>query len=161
MPSPHSPTPFPFHLLRISLGLIYFHFGILKFFPDLSPAELLAGQTIMRLTSGFVDAHQAMFWLAVLECGLGLCLLFNVFMRTAFVLFLLHMVGTFAPLFVLPELTFKIAPLAPTMEGQYILKNIVFVAAGLAVLGPCLFPARAPEELTSPPHPDSALLPSS
>ncbi len=132
-------SKFSFHIVRLALGVVYFHFGILKFFPDLSPAEMLASQTIMRLTSGWLDASQALFYLAILECALGLAMLFNVFMRAAFVLFLFHMIGTFAPLFVLPELTFKISPLAPTMEGQYILKNIVFVAAGWAVFIPYVF----------------------
>ena len=138
-------TPMSFHILRLAIGLVYFHFGILKFFPDLSPAELLASQTIMRLSGGMLDAHSALFYLAILECGLGLALIFNVGMRVAFVLFLFHMLGTFAPLFVLPELTFKISPLAPTMEGQYILKNIVFVAAGWAVFVPALFPGTRTE----------------
>ena len=129
-----------FHFLRIALGLVYFHFGILKFFPDLSPAELLASQTIMRLTSGALDANTALFYLAIMECALGLAMIFNVWMRAAFVLFMFHMAGTFTPIFVLPELAFKVAPLAPTMEGQYILKNIVFVAAGWAVFMPYLFP---------------------
>ena len=132
-------SKFSFHIMRLALGLVYFHFGMLKFFPDLSPAEMLASQTIMRLTSGWLDASQALFYLAILECAVGLAMLFNVCMRAAFVLFLIHMIGTFAPLFVLPELTFKISPLAPTMEGQYILKNIVFVAAGWAVFIPYLF----------------------
>ncbi len=142
--------PFSYHVIRIALGIIYFHFGMLKFFPDLSPAELLASQTIMRLSGGLFDAHTALLYLAILECALGLALIFNVGMRLAFVLFLFHMAGTFAPLVVLPELTFRISPLAPTMEGQYILKNIVFVAAGWAVLWPQLFvkkrrnPAHAP-----------------
>ena len=136
-------TPLSFHILRLAIGLVYFHFGILKFFPDLSPAELLASQTIMRLSGGMLDAHTALFYLAILECGIGLALIFNVGMRVAFVLFLFHMLGTFAPLFVLPELTFKISPLAPTMEGQYILKNIVFIAAGWAVFVPALFPDTA------------------
>ena len=140
--------------MRISIGLVYFHFGMLKFFPDLSPAELLASQTIMRLSGGALDASTALFYLAIMECVLGLALIFNVGMRLAFGLFLIHMLGTFAPLFVLPELTFKISPLAPTMEGQYILKNIVFVAAGWAVLWPSLF--RRP---TSRPMPLPALQP--
>ena len=140
-PSPNHALSF--HLLRLSLGVVYFHFGILKFFPDLSPADLLAGQTIMRLTDGLVSAQEALFYLAILECGIGLAMLFNVCMRTAFIVFLIHMIGTFTPLFVLPELTFKISPLAPTMEGQYILKNIVFVAAALAVFLPSLFPSRS------------------
>ena len=130
------------HVLRLALGLVYFHFGILKFFPDLSPAELLASQTIMRLSFHWMDATTALFYLAILECGLGLALLFNVGMRVAFFVFLFHMAGTFVPLFALPELTYKIAPLAPTLEGQYILKNIVFVAAGWSVFVPVLFRRR-------------------
>jgi uncharacterized membrane protein YkgB len=130
------PSP---RLLRLALGVVFFHFGFLKFFPDLSPAELIASQTIMRIWGGGMDAHAALWWLAVLECVIGLGFLFNVGLRFVSLLFLLHMIGTFMPLFVLPELAFKIAPLAPTLEGQYILKNIVFVAAGWTVLLPhCL-----------------------
>jgi len=137
--SPKTNVNYSYHAVRIVLGLVYFHFGILKFFPDLSPAELLASQTIMRMSGGMLDANTALFYLAIMECALGLALIFNVCMRAAFVLFVFHMIGTFAPLVVLPELTFRIAPLAPTMEGQYIIKNIVFVAAGWAVLMPPLF----------------------
>jgi DNA-binding CsgD family transcriptional regulator len=50
------PSP---HLLRLALGLIFFHFGFLKFFPDLSPAEMIASQTVMRLTGGSFDAPTA------------------------------------------------------------------------------------------------------
>ncbi len=135
-----------YHILRLALGIIYFHFGFIKFFPDLSPAELLASQTIVRLTGGMLDANTALFWLAIFECSLGLALIFNLWMRAAFVLFLFHMAGTFAPLFLLPELAFKISPLAPTLEGQYILKNIVFVAAAWAVFVPALFGNRCPAD---------------
>lgn len=125
--------------LRIALGLVYFHFGFLKFFPDLSPAELLASQTIMRASLSWLDAQSALWWLAILECTIGAGLLFNRCMRCVFILFLFHMLGTFLPLFLLPELTFKFAPLAPTIEGQYILKNLVFVAAGWTVIAPRVF----------------------
>jgi len=130
-----------FHVFRFALGFVYFHFGLLKFFPDLSPAELLASQTIMRLSGGALDASTALHWLAIMECGVGLAFIFHIWLRAAAVVFFLHMLGTFAPLIVLPELTFKVAPLAPTMEGQYILKNLVFVAAGWAILLPEILPA--------------------
>lgn len=122
--------------LRLAAGLVYFHFGFLKFFPDLSPAELLAGQTLMRLSLHWVDAQTALWWLAVVECLIGLSFLFNVGLRWMFFVFLAHQASTFIPLFVLPELTFKFAPFAPTLEGQYILKNIVSVAAGWTVMLP-------------------------
>ena len=137
----HHPPPSP-HLLRLALGLIFFHFGFLKFFPDLSPAEMIASQTVMRMTGGSVDARTAMCWLALLECSIGVGFLLNAGLRIVSVLFLLHMVGTFMPLFVLPELAFKMGVLAPTLEGQYILKNIVFVAAGWTVLLPHCLRAR-------------------
>lgn len=120
-------------LLRATLGLVYFHFGLLKFFPDLSPAEMLAGQTIVRL--GFtIDASYILFILGGAECAIGALLLLGVLPKLAAALMLGHLVGTMAPLWVLPELTFKFAPFAPTMEGQYILKNVVFFAAGLMIL---------------------------
>jgi len=144
-----APKPSP-HLLRLALGIVFFHFGFLKFFPDLSPAEMLASQTIMRLPGIGMDARTAMLWLALLECTIGLGFLFNIGLRFVSCLFLLHMIGTFMPLLVLPELAFKIAPLAPTFEGQYILKNIVFVAAGWTVLLPHCLPVRREPSRTAP-----------
>lgn len=126
--------------LRLALGLVYFHFGVLKFFPDLSPAEMIATQTVMAVSGHMLDAHSAQLVLAVIETAVGLGFLFNILPKVTFVLFMLHMAGTFIPLVVLPEFTFKIAPLAPNVEGQYILKNLVFVAAGWTVLFPHLFP---------------------
>ena len=136
-----TPAPSP-QLLRLSLGFVFFYFGFLKFFPDLSAAEMIASQTIMRLPGSALDARTAMWWLAMLECVIGLGFLFNVGLRFVSLLFLLHMVGTFMPIVLLPELAFKIAPFAPTLEGQYILKNLVFVAAGWTVLLPHCLPER-------------------
>ena len=115
--------------IRIALALIYFHFGFLKFFPDLSAAEMLSTQTIIRLRLG-LDAHTALYLLAVFECTIGLLFVLRVSMRIVFPIFLAHMAGTLLPLVLLPELTFKFAPFAPTFEGQYILKNSVVIAAG-------------------------------
>ncbi|MGB6044992.1 MAG: DoxX family membrane protein, partial [Pirellulales bacterium] len=65
--------------LRLALGFVYFHFGLLKFFPDLSPAELIGTQTVMSVSQHWLDAHGALVCLAVLETALGLAFLFNVF----------------------------------------------------------------------------------
>ena len=125
--------------LRLALGYVYLHFGFLKFFPDLSPAEMIATQTVMAFTMHLLDASTSQFYLAILECTIGLGLLFNIFPRLVFGLFVFHMFGTFLPLFLLPEFTFKIAPFAPNLEGQYIFKNVVYVAAGWTVLMPEIF----------------------
>ena len=138
---PDTSVPSP-HLLRLALGIVFFYFGFLKFFPDLSPAEMIASQTVMRVSFGGLDARTAMWWLALLECVIGLGFLFSVGLRFISALFLLHMIGTFTPLFFYPELAFRIG-LAPTLEGQYILKNVVFVAAGWTVLLPHCLPRRS------------------
>ena len=120
--------------LRLALGAVYFYFGLLKFYPDLSPAELLATQTIMRLSLHSIGPRTVMLWLALLECTIGAALLLNVLVRPALWLFLIHIAGTFVPLFVLPEFMFKFVPFAPTIEGEFIFKNVVFVAVGWILL---------------------------
>lgn len=137
----YSPT-----FLKLVLGFVYFYFGLLKFFPDLSPAELLASQTVMKLSSGVLDATSALFVLAIMECLIGLGFLFDKFRPAVVVLYFIHMIGTFTPLFVFPELMFKIAPFAPTIEGQYVLKNLVFVAAGWTILFPGIFGTRLTDD---------------
>lgn len=129
--APPAPT-----FLRLSAGFVYFYFGFLKFFPDLSPAELIAGQTLMRFSLGWLDAATALWGLAIMECVIGLSFLFNIGMRWLFFLFLAHQLSTFLPLFIFPEITFKIAPFAPTLEGQYIFKNLISIAAGWTVMLP-------------------------
>ena len=118
------------------MGLIYFYFGFLKFYPDLSPAELLASQTILRLSLPYIDAPRALLGLGTLECVVGACLIFGIRHWVVAGLFLFHMLGTFLPLVLLPEFMFKIFPFAPTLEGQYVLKNLVLVSAGWAALFP-------------------------
>ena len=135
--------------LRLALGYVYLHFGLLKFFPDLSPAELIATQTVMAFSMHLLDAPTSQLYLAILECAIGLGLLFNVFPRLIFGLFIFHMFGTFLPMFLLPEFTFKIAPFAPNLEGQYIFKNVVYVAAGWTVLMPEIFSRRRLAQETS------------
>lgn len=119
--------------LRISLGVIFFWFGFLKFFPGLSPAQDLAARTINQLSFGMISMTAAVIVLAVWECLIGLGLIFRVFMRATLFLLFLQMLGTFAPLFLFPQEVFTHLPYAPTLEGQYIIKNIVLISAGLVV----------------------------
>lgn len=132
--------------VRLSLGYIYLHFGVLKFFPDLSPAEVLASYTTMKLAGFSLDADAALFWVAIMECIIGVGFLLKTWMRLAGILFLVHMAGTLLPLFILPEFAFKFFPFAPTTEGQYILKNLVLIAAGWAVVAPAF--RRSPADFS-------------
>ncbi|HKJ66739.1 MAG TPA: DoxX family membrane protein [bacterium] len=120
--------------LRISLGIVFFWFGVLKFFPGLSPAEGIASHTIELLTGGMIPARTSVLILAVWECLIGVGLIIGKFMRVTLLLLFLQMLGTLSPVILLPGEVFTHIPYAPTLEGQYIIKNLVLISAGL-VLG--------------------------
>lgn len=121
-------------LLRIALGIVFLWFGALKLIPGLSPAEILAGKTIEALTFELVPASTAVPVLALWEVAIGLGLLMGRWMRVTLLLLFVQMAGTVMPLLLFRSETFTQFPFAPTLEGQYIIKNIVLMA-GAIVLG--------------------------
>jgi uncharacterized membrane protein YkgB len=123
----------PLTLLRISVGVIYLWFGALKLFPGFSPAESLAIETIHKLTFGLIDAALEIKLLATWECILGASLIIGKWMKPTLLLFFVHMICTFAPLFFFPDQTFRYLPYGLSLVGQYIIKNIVIVSAGLVL----------------------------
>ncbi len=138
-------------LLRMSVGVVFFWFGFLKFFPGLSPAEALAGRTIEAITGGFLMPSQSLPILATWECLIGLGLLSGVAPRTTLLLLFLQMPGTLLPLFLFPLDTWVHAPFIPTLAGQYIIKNLVLISAGI-VIGATVRGARI-----DPPHPSEII----
>ncbi len=120
-------------VLRWSLGLVFLWFGALKFFPDLSPAQDLATRTISVLTFGLVPASVSLPVLAAWECVIGIGLLAGRGLRVILFLLWLQMLGTLSPVFIFPGEVFTRIPYAPTLEGQYIIKNLVLISAGLVV----------------------------
>lgn len=120
-------------LLRISMGLVFLWFGALKFFPGLSPAADLATRTSERLTFGMIHPETALLLLAIWESLIGLGLILGIFMRVTLLLLFLQMLGTITPIFLFPQEVFAVVPYAPTLEGQYIFKNLVLVSAGLVI----------------------------
>ena len=119
--------------LRISLGIVFFWFGALKFFPGLSPAESLATRTIERLSFGLVQPGLSIYILATWECLIGLGLITGIFMRVTLLLLFTQMLGTITPVFLFPQDVFTRIPYAPSLEGQYIIKNLVLISAGLVI----------------------------
>jgi len=120
--------------VRLALGIVFFWFGALKLFPGASPAEDLAARTIEALTFGVVQPQVALPVLAVWEMAIGVGLFLDRWMRVTLLLLFVQMLGTITPLVLFPAETFTTFPLAPTLEGQYIIKNVVLVAAAI-VLG--------------------------
>lgn len=119
--------------LRLSLGVVFLWFGVLKFFPGLSPAQDLATRTIGELTNGLIPARVSIVILATWECLIGLGLIFGLFLRATLLLLFLQMLGTITPIFFFPQEVFNQIPYAPTLEGQYIVKNLVLISAGLVI----------------------------
>jgi uncharacterized membrane protein YphA (DoxX/SURF4 family) len=119
--------------LRVGLGIVFLWFGVLKFFPGLSPAQDLAARTIEQLTGGAMPPSTSLPILAVWETLIGLGLLSGRFLRATLFLLAVQMAGTIAPLFLFPGETFTHFPYAPTLEGQYIIKNIVLIGAAMVV----------------------------
>jgi len=121
-------------LLRISIGIVFFWFGILKYFDGLSPAEDIAIETIRIVSFGLFSDKFILYGLATLEVLIGIGLIFRLFMRETLLLLYMQMIGTFLPLVFFPDEVFHVFPFSFTLEGQYIVKNIVLLSAGI-VLG--------------------------
>lgn len=121
-------------LINISIGIVYFWFGALKFFPHLSPAEGLARDTIHELTLGILPSNISIILLAMLEVLIGLFFLLNLYPKKVAIVALVHLICTFTPLFFFNDLSFNGNPIFLTLVGQYIIKNLIIIAVLLSIL---------------------------
>ena len=71
--------------------------------------------------------------LGVWEVIIGLCLLYRPLIRAGIFLLFLQLPGIFLPIVLLPEVVFTAVPYGLTVEGQYIVKNLVIIGAALAI----------------------------
>lgn len=120
-------------ILRCSTGLIYIWFGVLKFFPATSPAETIVSETLYFISFGVLEGRVPVLVIGVLEISIGLAFLLKR-LKYAVPLMYFQMLGTVLPLFVFIEKTWELFPLIPSLLGQYIIKNLVFIAAAI-ILG--------------------------
>ena len=120
-------------ILSVCIGIVYLWFGFLKFLPHVSPAENLARDAIQIVTFGIIPGAVSYFILATWETLLGILFMLNFRRKWVIYLALFHMVCTFTPLFVMPEVTFQSASPALTLTGQYIIKNVVIIAALITI----------------------------
>ena len=127
-------------VLRIGLGIVFLWFGVLKFFPGLSPAESLVRNTIYC-----IDPDLFVPVLATWEALIGGGLICGKFLRITLLLLFLQMPGTALPLVVLPDIVWTTFPHGLTLEGQYIVKNLVLIGAGLVLGGTVRGGRIAPE----------------
>ena len=132
-------------MLRVSLGTIFVGFGVLKFFPGVSPAEELVTRTTDILSLGLLPAGAGIVMVAALECAIGLGLISGRFLRLTLLLLGFQMVGAMSPLLLFAGDLFSGPYHAPTLEAQYIIKDVVLVSVGL-VLGATVHGGRIVSE---------------
>ncbi len=115
-------------ILRVAVAIVFIWFGLLKVL-DITPVSDLVGRTVYWVDPGwFVPA------LGWVEVVVGVGLMFRIALRPVLALFVLQMIGTFLVLIVLPEVSFQDGNLfALTVEGEFVVKNLVLLAAGLVV----------------------------
>ncbi len=113
--------------LRAAVGIVFIWFGALKVVGSSPAAELVASTVYVVPPEVFVPV------LGVWEVIIGLCLLYRPLIRLGILLLAVQLPGTFLPLVLLPEVTFLTFPYALTVEGQYIVKNLVIIGAALVI----------------------------
>jgi len=126
-------------VLRVALGLVFLGFGVLKFFPGVSPAAELAERTIGVLTLHHVGPAAALLLTAVMETVIGLTLVTGRFLKSGLVLLAFALVGIMSPLVLFFGELFPAG--GPTLTAQYVLKDVVLAAAA-AVVGASALGAR-------------------
>ena len=115
-------------LLRISIGIVFVWFGLLKVFGE-SPVSGLVAKTIY-----WFDPDVVVPMLGVFEVFVGACLVAGKLMRIALPLLVLQMAGTFLVLVMHPDVAFQHGnPLLLTVEGEFVIKNLVLLSAALVI----------------------------
>lgn len=116
---------------RISLFVVFCWFGVLKLL-GLSPAGSLV-HDLFDQTIHFMDFDVFYALFATFECIIGILFIIPKTERIVFPLLLIHMFSTMLPLVLLPSATWQ-APFVPTLEGQYIIKNLVIIATAIGLM---------------------------
>lgn len=119
-------------LARVAIFVIYFWFGILKPL-GLSPAEPLVGE-LLKVTLPSIPFETFIIGLGIFEVLIGVLILFKKTKKIAIWLIFAHMIATFLPLVLLREVAWN-GILQPTLEGQYIIKNVAIIVLSIGILG--------------------------
>jgi uncharacterized membrane protein YkgB len=121
--------------LRICVGLVYFWFGALKFNPTTASAEgYLPAETMEAVTFHLLPLEVGIKILAIWECFIGYCLIASVLVRPALMLLLAHLALMCLPTILFPDQIWHTFPYGLTLKGQYIVKNLVFIASALVLV---------------------------
>ena len=119
------------YLIRVPIFIIFFWFGFLKVI-GLSPAQQFVQDTVYWMP--FLIAEVWTIIIGYWEMLIAICFLFKRTTLLGMILLFIQMSGTFLPLLILPDVTFQNSnPFLPTLEGQYIIKNIIIITAAILI----------------------------
>jgi len=115
---------------RISIFIIFLYFGLLKVL-NLSPASPLV-EALLNKTSPFIPFDFFLKFFGLFEMFIGILFIIPKLERIAIFFLILHMIIVALPLFLLPRITWQ-KFLVPTLEGQYIIKNLAIISLALVI----------------------------
>lgn len=116
---------------RLALFVVYFWFGLLKVI-GYSPAGPLVGE-LLKKTIPFLTPDQFIFYFGLLEMLIGVLFLIPQFSRLVIFILCLHLITTAGPLVLLPQIAWQ-GWFVPTLEGQYIIKNLLIIATAMGIV---------------------------
>ena len=116
--------------LRVALGIVFVWFGALKV-ADASPVARLVSDIVPLLSE-----RAAVLTVGIVEIIVGAGLITGWAIRLTLALFFAQMIGTFAVLVLEPDIAFRGGnPLRLTVLGEFVVKNLVLLTAGVVVAG--------------------------
>jgi uncharacterized membrane protein YphA (DoxX/SURF4 family) len=123
-------------IMQRLFGVVFLAFGVLKFFPGVSPAEELAQLTMAKLSFGIVSGYPAGVVVAIAECIVGITMITGLFYRLGVVVLGLSLAGIVSPMILFTD---RLLPGGlPTLEGQYVFKDLILVGGALVLAATAL-----------------------
>lgn len=116
---------------RFALFVVFFWFGILKVVAE-SPANPLVSELLGK-TMPFMSFDLFILLLGIFEVVIGISFLFPKFLKFSITFLAIHILTTLMPLILLPAVTWT-SMFVPTLEGQYIIKNILIIALAMILV---------------------------
>lgn len=123
-------------IMQRMFGVVFLAFGVLKFFPGVSPAEELAQLTMEKLTFGIVSGYPAGVAVAILECIVGITMITGLFYRFGVLVLGVCLAGIVSPMILFTDRLFPGG--LPTLEGQYVFKDLILVGGALVLAAQAL-----------------------
>ena len=114
---------------RLGLSAIFLWFGLLKLLGETSASSIIAK------TVYFGDPEITVPALGLWEALIGMCFLVRPLVRVAILLLFLRFPGTLLALLLSHEQCFDGSLLVPTIQGQYLLKELTLIGAALVIGG--------------------------